>query len=88
MARGRSGERVRAEGRGRRVGGVRPHPPARQPEVGEDLLHDPGILNRRQTDKLLEVKDGKLQSIAVAGAARPTVAAPTGRAAAVAREAP
>ncbi len=46
------------------------------------------VLNRVQTDKLLEVKDGKLQSIAVAGAARATVEAPTGRAAAVAREAP
>jgi len=47
------------------------------------------VLNRIQTDKLLEVKDGGLQSIAIAAAATaPNAPAPTGRAAVVAREAP
>jgi hypothetical protein len=48
VARGRSGGRVREEGCGRRVGGTRPHPLARQPKVDEELLHDARILDRRQ----------------------------------------
>ncbi len=48
VARGRSGGRVRDEGRGRHVGGIRPHPLARPPRVDEELLHDARILDRRQ----------------------------------------
>ncbi len=47
----RSGGRLREQvcgGGRRRLGRVRPHRLAGQPEVSEDLLHDSGILDRRQ----------------------------------------
>jgi hypothetical protein len=47
------------------------------------------VLNRRQTDKLLELKDGQLRSIAgAAPVAAPLAQPPTGRAVVVAGEAP
>ncbi len=71
------------------------HDPARPPAASEPVLLCANtttlvdvVLNRRQTDNLLQVKDGRLNAIAIAPAAVAPAAERTGRAALVVVEAP